>query len=425
MNRTVILLCLATFILLSMSTAGLSQATGEISGTVRDQSGAVLPGVEVSATQTETGVVRNAVTDETGTYILANLPVGPYRVEASLPGFRAYAQSGITLAVNSRLVINVALGVGQVTETVEVQANAAMVETRNVGVGQVIENARILELPLNGRQITDLIVLAGAAVAASQLLNQAYLTMNSAQISVAGGVNWGVSYMLDGTIYNDPSEDASLPLPFPDALQEFKVETSSLTAQNGMHAGAAVNAVTKSGTNQIHGDLFEFVRNDLFNARNYFALKQSTLKRNQFGGTLGMPLVKNKLFFFGGYQGTRLRQDPGNNISFVPTAAMLSGDFTAFTAPTCNANRQINLTAPFQNNQIDPAAFSKAALNIAKQLPQTADPCGRIVWGSRNIQDALQGVAKLDYQMSEKHSLFARYVPYYDNTPVPYSLSKD
>ena len=157
------------------------------------------------------------------------------------------------LDVNSNPTINVTLQVGQVAEQVEVQANAAMVETRNVGVGQLLENVRILELPLNGRQVTDLILLAGAAVATPQLLNQAYLTMNSPPINVAGGLNWGVSYMLDGTLYNDPSEEASLPLPFPDALQEFKIETSALTAQNGMHSGAAVNAVTKSGTNQIHG----------------------------------------------------------------------------------------------------------------------------------------------------------------------------
>ena len=424
MNRTLSAL-LGALLFLSANTAGLAQGTAEISGTVRDQSGAVLPGAELSATQIQTGFMRNAITNETGFYTLPNLPVGPYKLEVSLPGFRTYVQTGLILEVNSRPVINVALEIGQVTEQVEVQANAAMVETRSVGVGQVVENARILELPLNGRQVTDLIVLSGAAVAYGALLNQAYLTMNSAQISVAGGVNWGVSYMLDGTLYNDPSESASLPLPFPDALQEFKIETSSLTAQNGMHAGAAVNAVTKSGTNQIHGDLFEFVRNDLFNARNYFALKQSTLKRNQFGGTLGMPLVKNKLFFFGGYQATRVRQDPGDTISFIPTAAMLSGDFTAFTAPACNGSRQINLAQPYSNNRIDPGMFSKAALNIARQLPQTADPCGRIVWGSRNIQDVWQGVGKIDYQLSEKHSLFARYVPYYDNTPVPYTLSKN
>src|SRR6266496_516875 len=138
-----------------------AQATAQINGTAKDQSGAVLPGVEIHATQTETGISRDTITNETGSYVLPNLPIGPYRLEASLPGFRTYAQTGIVLQVNSSPAINVALEVGQVAETVEVQANAALVETRNATVGSVVENARILELPLNGRNVTDLITLAG------------------------------------------------------------------------------------------------------------------------------------------------------------------------------------------------------------------------------------------------------------------------
>ena len=140
-------------------------------------------------------------------------------------------------------------------------------------------------------------------------------------------------------------------------MQEFKTETSGLTAQNGRHSGASVNAVTKSGTNDFHGDLFEFVRNDLFNATSYFAAVgpdgkkvRSSLKRNQFGGTAGGPIMKNKLFFFGGYQGTTLRRDPADYAQLVPTAAMLAGDWTAFTSPACNAGRQLTLRAPFVNN---------------------------------------------------------------------------
>src|SRR5262245_26771031 len=140
-----------------------AQATAQISGSARDQSGAVLPGVEIKATQTETGITRETITNETGSYALPNLPIGPYRLEAALPGFRTYAQTGIVLQVNSSPVINVVLEVGQVSEQVEVQANAALVETRNAGVGQVIENARILELPLNGRAVVELVSLAGAA----------------------------------------------------------------------------------------------------------------------------------------------------------------------------------------------------------------------------------------------------------------------
>src|SRR5213592_432629 len=159
---------LAALLITSLMCISLwAQATAQISGTVKDQSGAVLPGVEVTVTQTETGATRIAVTNETGSYVLSNLPIGPYRLEAGLPGFRTYAQTGIVLQVNSSPVVNPVLEVGQVTEQVEVQANATLVETRTVGVGQVVETARILDLPLNGRQVTDLIALAGGATPTS------------------------------------------------------------------------------------------------------------------------------------------------------------------------------------------------------------------------------------------------------------------
>src|SRR5947207_7886579 len=163
MKTILIALCIAFLILALNSSTVWAQATAQISSSVRDQSGAVLPGVEIIATQTDTGVSRNTVTNETGVYVLSNLPLGPYKLEAALPGFRTFVQTGIVLQVNSSPMINPVLEVGQVSEQVEVQANATLVETRTVGVGQVVENARILDLPLNGRQVTDLISLAGGA----------------------------------------------------------------------------------------------------------------------------------------------------------------------------------------------------------------------------------------------------------------------
>src|SRR5215831_9847332 len=164
MKRVLSGLCGALLIGALFSSVVWAQATAQINGTVRDQTGAVLPGVEVTATQTDTGIGRSVVSDESGSYILPNLAVGPYRIEASLPGFRTFVQTGIVLQVSGSVVINAVLSVGQVSEQIEVQANAALVETRNVGVGQVIENQRILELPLNGRQVTDLVLMIGAAV---------------------------------------------------------------------------------------------------------------------------------------------------------------------------------------------------------------------------------------------------------------------
>ena len=250
-------------------------STAQISGVVEDESGAELRGAAVTVTQIDTKLTRTAVTETNGAYTIANLPVGPYRLEVMLQGFRSYVQAGIVLEVSSNLVRNVTLALGQVAETVTVQANTSLVETRNMGVGQVMDNKRILDLPLNGRNPADLLQFLPAAVP-QPLLNATSRSMQGGlAYSVAGGLPFGVSYVLDGATHNNPYDNLNLPLPFPDALQEFKAETSALTAQNGMHSGAAVNAVTKSGTNQYRGDLFEFFRDQNLNATDPFADKNS------------------------------------------------------------------------------------------------------------------------------------------------------
>src|SRR5437773_8178921 len=268
MKTILIALCIAFLILALNSSTVWAQATAQISGSVRDQSGAVLPGVEIIATQTDTGVSRNTVTNEIGVYVLSNLPLGPYKLEAALPGFRTFVQNGIVLQVNTSPLINPVLEVGQVSEQVEVQANAALVETRSAGVGQVVENARILELPLNGRQVVDLIPLIGAATPAVLNDGRARNPFATASFSVAGGQNQSVAFHLDGAFHNNPHDNGYVSMPFPDALQEFKVETSASSAQNGVKSAGTVSLVTKSGANAFHGDLFEFVRNGKFNARN-------------------------------------------------------------------------------------------------------------------------------------------------------------
>src|SRR5437763_12149470 len=200
-------------------------STAQISGTVTDSSGAVLPGVEITATQTETAGARTAISNETGSYVLPNLPVGPYRVEATLPGFRTFVQTGIILQVNSNPAIRIVLQVGQVSQTVEVQANAAMVETRSTGVGQVMENSRILELPLVGRQVYDLVTLSGAAVqtGTAQTTNRAAYP-GTPTFSIAGSLNTGNTVTLDGAMHNDVASNTALPLPFPHALTRSSSE---------------------------------------------------------------------------------------------------------------------------------------------------------------------------------------------------------
>jgi Carboxypeptidase regulatory-like domain len=267
MKRIVLSITTAMLVTVLSCASLWAQATAQISGTVKDQTGAVLPGVEVKATQTDTGIDRTTITNETGSYVLPNLVTGPYKLEASLPGFRSFVQTGIVLQVNASPVINPVLEVAQVSEQVEVQANAAQAETRSAGVSTVIENQRVLDLPMNGRNVTDLIALSGMAVKTGTGGGHSRTGVN---ISVAGGQSFGVQYSLDGAPHLNTYDGTGMPLPFPDALQELRVATSSQDASNGMHSGAAVNSVMKSGTNAVHGDLFEFVRNNAFNARDFF-----------------------------------------------------------------------------------------------------------------------------------------------------------
>jgi hypothetical protein len=231
--------------------------------------------------------------------VLPELPIGPYKLTVDAQGFGTYIQTGIGLQVGESPQINIALTVGQVTQQVEVSADAAMVQTDTTSVAQVIDQKRMVDMPLNGRQPTQLIMLSGAANDVSPhgsdlTGSKDYFSADS--ISVAGGQSDGTNYLMDGGENMDTFSNVNLPLPFPDALEEFSVETSSLPARYGMHAGAVVNVVTKSGTNQFHGDLFEYVRNGDTNAIDYFATQQDSLKRNQYGGTVGGPIFKDKLF---------------------------------------------------------------------------------------------------------------------------------
>ena len=408
-------------ILLLTASAAWAQATAQLSGTVRDESGAVLPGVTVTATQTDTALVRTAVTDGDGSYLLTNLPIGPYQLEVALQGFRTYVQTGIVLQVGGTPTVNAVLGVGALEESVTVEAAAPLVDVSSAGISAVVSNEDILQLPLQGRQVTDLIMLAGAAV---QTGGTERGVPGGVYISVAGGLPGGVAYTLDGAEHNNPQSNVGLPMPFPDALQEFQVATSGLSADNGVKSGASVNAVTKSGTNAFHGGGFEFLRDRRFNAPEHFAEfgpdgKQldDGLRRNQFGGTIGGPIIRDKLFFFGGYQGTILRQTPTSNISYVPTAQMLAGDFTTIASPACNAGRQINLGAPFVGNRIDPARLSPAARKVSALLPTTTDPCGQVQWSATQGRDIHEPIARIDFQATPNQLVFGRYMVYKNDLP--------
>lgn len=388
---------------------GQATQVSQIAGVVQDESGAAIPQAQVTVTNPETGFVREAISQTDGAYTLPNLPPGSYRLTVSKPGFAGYNQSGIVLQVNTNPQVNVTLRVGQVSEQVEVSSNAAMVETHSNGVGQVIDQDRVLELPLNGRQVTQLVTLSGAAAdfvptSAGQSLISNKNYPGATAVSVAGGQGGQTLFLLDGGNNMDPISNIGLPMPFPDALQEFKLETSSLPANYGSQPGGVVNVVTKSGTNSIHGDAFEFLRNYALNARNFFAPTRDALKRHQFGGVLGGPILKNRLFVFGGYQGTLERVAPASNTNFVATAATLAGDFTGIAS--CN---NVTLRAPFVGNKVDKSLLNPVALNLLKLIPVSNDPCGKLIYGIPSRSNEHQGVLRVDWQINHRQSLFGRY----------------
>jgi hypothetical protein len=275
----------------------------------------------------------------------------------------------------------------------------------------VIETERILELPLPARQVTDLITLSGAAAEVPSGPVGSMVT--GVNISIAGGADFGVQHRLDGALHNNRFFESNLPMPFPDALAEFRVSTSVQEASTGRSSGGAVSSVTKSGTNQPHGTLFWFVRNAVFNARAADAPVKGQLKRNQPGFSVGGPVVQNRLFFFTGYQSTIVRSQPRSRVAIVPTPAMLRGDWNAFNQ-CYNPNWR---DADFRDGFVDPTRYSSAARLLAARLPQTTDPCGQLRYGLREEQHDKQTVNRIDYQHSPSHNFFGRYMATFIKLP--------
>jgi hypothetical protein len=283
-----------------------------------------------------------------------------------------------------------------------------------MGVGAVIERERILELPLPARNVTSLINMAGAAVTIGASPSWGMAT--GVNIAVAGGQRFGVAYMLDGAEHTNRFDQTGMPMPFPDSLQEFRVSTSSQEANTGRASGASVNAVTRAGTNQFHGDLFWFGRNARFNAIKADATRNDGLKRNQPGAAIGGPIVSNRMFFFGGYQSTILNQLPSDTLSIVPTAQMLAGDFSAFN----QCYRPNWRDADFADGFIDPSRISPAARRLAARLPTPSNQCGEIRWGDAIERHDKQYVTRIDFQHTANHQIFVRYMGTSHDQLVPF-----
>jgi hypothetical protein len=403
----------------SQNAWGQAVANAQMTGQVSDSTGASVSGATVKMIETEKSVTHTTMTGGDGHYTFPNLPVGPYRLEVSMSGFKTYVQTGLVLQVGNAPEANVTLQVGQVSENIEVSAGAAMVQSETTSVNQVINQQSIVDIPLNGRQPTQLVLLSGAAVVTpSGDMTGSKNYFSSTTISVGGGQGNGTNYLLDGGDNTDTMTNVNLPFPFPDALQEFSVDTNALPARNGTQPGGVVNIVTKSGTNGLHGDAFEFLRNGDLNARNYFAPTHDLLKRNQYGGTLGGRIIRDKLFFFGGYQGTKIRNVSPSSIAYVPTAAELAGNFALAESPTCQSSgKSRSIHAPNTSTVIsNPAnvfgsgiSYDPAALALVKYLPTTSDPCGKLTYSTPSIQNEDQGVGRIDWIQNSKHTLFGRY----------------
>jgi type 1 fimbria pilin len=421
MRRLQILITLALF---AFTAHVFAQGGGNvaISGTVNDPSGAIVAGAQVKVTQKNTAVTRIATTNSSGQFNVSPLPPATYTVSVEAPGFKQHVQDVVLLADQTR-DLDIHLQIGEATQQVTVEESTVAVNTVSPELSQVIESQRVTDLPLNGRNAADLTLLVPGAVSAIAN-NSGTLQGDTKQIpgveaiAVNGARPDQIGYNLDGGNNEDLMSNTNDPFPFPDALQEFSVQTNSFDAQYGNNAGAVVNVVTKSGTNQFHGDLFEFVRNGYFNARNYFAPKVDPLKRNQFGGTVGGPIHKNTSFFFFGWQKTIIRSQNNGTNAIVPTADNLNGDFS-LTNPSTTITNPFTHVAYANNASIGP--IDPVALNIAKLLPVL--PAGSAnssqTFPTPLQQDFNEYVARIDQVFRGQDRLFGRfYMNRYHHAPT-------
>jgi len=409
---------------------------GTINGTVADPSGAVIAGAQVDVKNTQTGQVTSLQTTSDGNYSAPFLQTGLYQISASHSGFETQTQTNITLTTDQVASVNFTLKVGAQTTKVEVQATATQIDTTTGAIAQTIGQKSVQELPLNGRNPASLVAVAPGAVDAytsSIALNLPGPGSGSPQetaASVNGSRIGGVVYMLDGIVHMNNYFQTADPFPNPDATQEFRVISNNFDAQYGYTAGAIVSIATRSGTNQWHGAAFDYLRNNSLNAKEYFTKTANTLKRNQFGGSLGGPIIKDKLFVFGNLQLTRQRSGASTSNTLVPTNAMVNnGDFSSicqsgFTAGICNdrVNGQIanqlyqtwqdtqadTGAGAYLDNQIDPATFSPFALNLMKGIPQT--DTGRVnVLNIPNNPNITEYTLRGDYNLRPTQTLSARF----------------
>lgn len=403
--------------------AGLAFAqytTQQISGFVRDSSSAVVTGVRVSARQVETGLVRTVTSSESGYYVISNIPIGEYEINAEAQGFKRFQQTGVIVTVNSKPTVDIVLEVGQVTESVTVTADAAMVESSTGEVGRLVTGEQATKLQLNGRNFAQLLALLPGVSTTNRSSFDLFGGFGSSMSSqsVNGGRTYTFSWNIDGADNKDNGGGGNNFVNInPDAIAEFKVLTTNYSAEYGQNSGAVVNLALKSGGKDFHGTAYEYVRNDAFDARAYNALTKQKLRFNNFGWNLGGPVFipgrfnrdKDKLFFFTGMEFKRLRRG-SPQLWNVPVPAQRNGDFSAL--PASQQPRDVGTGQPFPGGLVPASRFSPNAKRLVDLYPQPnfTGPGGNFNFFTPDPLNANQYIIKGDYNLSPKHQIAVHYL---------------
>ena len=417
-------LSVLTLALFSMRAAAQIAGTANVQGVVQDSSGAVVPNANVTITDVATHVSHAAKTDSAGFYIFPGLNVGTYNLSAVASGFQTYEQTNIVLEVGSSITINVGLKVGATETKIEVHSEGLALQTEDASFKQTIDTKDITELPLNSasRQITGLLTISGGAnTAPGNDFTGSKYSYQTISISIAGGNGNTTLWRLDGGDNQDYMANGNLPFPFPDAVSQFSVESTVLGAQEGEHTGGYVNVVTRSGTNTYHGSAFEFIRNNFIDATNFYSTSKDTLHQNQYGGTFGGRIIRDKLFAFAGYQHLHADSSQSLTQATVPTAANLQGDFSVTDGPNCESSKKfVQLVDPLTGTALpgdvypSPPAYLKQSLALDKYLPvpnSTYDPngCGYVAYAIPSLTADNQFVTRVDSTINSKNNIYGRY----------------
>src|SRR5262245_35526813 len=418
-----IVIAIVFFALLSSQSRSYAQGapTGAVTGVVKDEAGAVIAGARITAVNRGTSASFQTVVNEAGIYTLRSLPVGSYNVSAEKDGFKKSLQEGVVVRVNEEVRLDVTLSIGAISEVQTIVSQATTVDTVSPTLKNVIDQRRINELPLNGRNPTSLMLLVAGVQQDNSDLTSGTTYPGGSTVSSNGGRGNTTNFVLDGGSNNDHYSNAPNPTPNPDALQEFSVQTNNFSAEYGRNLGAVVNAVTKSGTNNIHGSVFEYLRHHSVTASNFFTPGRSDgLKRNQFGATVGGPLWlpekllgpagyngRDRTFFFFSFQGTRLRQAPAGSTAIVPTEAQRQGNFSSIATQLKNP---FNNGQPFPNNQIPTNLFNPIAKKIIdERLPLPTEASGLLRYSVPIQLDDNQYLARADHQIGANHRIYGRF----------------